>query len=257
MENIVIDMEKMTCLGKVKTMEHAVDLSHICLPSTVKSTIHPFDCAQCFNGYTALELRLLIKNTCGQNFPDYHLNQLQVIAVELFSKMDMLDYEYSSLLSQANWKDFSCKEPNLRYDYVKGAKVPKIAEDGCLFAKAQPVPEAERLAKDWFAIRKELQAKSDTYIANMPRPAPVIAVAPKLPQQRAQSGDSTPKSGSVRDTIWQVADKLWEALGKTDDIKQILAMRKQAMSELESEFGVKKTSSSNELGKWQKARLPN
>lgn len=257
MEYIVVDMEKMVCLGKVKTMEHAIDLGHICLPSTAKSTAHPFDCAQCFNGYTALELRLLIKNTCGQHFPDYHLNQLQIIAVELFSKMEFLDYDYTSLLTQANWKDFHCKEPNLRYVYVKGAKVPAIAQDGQLFAQADPVADADRLAKDWFSIRKELQSKSDSYIANLPPPVAVLPVASKLPQQRAQSGDSTPKTGSVRDTIWQVADKLWEALGKTTDLKQVLAMRKQAMAELESDFGVKKTSSSNELGKWQKARLPN
>ncbi len=61
--------------------------------------------------------------------------------------------------------------------------------------------------------------------------------------------------GAVRDQIWAVGDAIWEAAGKPTDKKVVLKLRKVAMEQLEKEFGVKVTTSSNELGNWMKARL--
>lgn len=259
MEMIVIDLEKMTCIGKLKTMDDAIALAEVCLPSNVAYAIQPFDDCPCFNGYTHLELKLLLKNTCGKLYSEYHLNQLQVIAVELFTNMQTLDYDLHSLNAQQKWKENVCKDKSVRYDYVKGAIVPKLAGDGCLFQTCEEIDNASQKAKDWYRIRNELKAKN---IENL---KPLISRISEgnfnstLPQHNSetrQPRENTPKIGSSRDTIWKVADELWENIGKSTDIKEVLKMRKEAMNKLESEYGVKKTSSSNELGKWQKDRIP-
>jgi len=58
----------------------------------------------------------------------------------------------------------------------------------------------------------------------------------------------------VREKIWAVADRMWEEAGRPTDKSKVLALRKQIMDTLEQD-GVKRTSSSNELGNWQKARI--
>lgn len=64
----------------------------------------------------------------------------------------------------------------------------------------------------------------------------------------------TPRSGN-RATIFEVADRMWEAAGAPKDIPAVLQLRKAVMTQLETECGIKKTTSSTALGEWQKARL--
>lgn len=54
--------------------------------------------------------------------------------------------------------------------------------------------------------------------------------------------------------IWKRADELWAAAGSPKDPKVVLKLRKEWMVTLEGE-GIKKTTSSSELGQWMKARL--
>ena len=63
------------------------------------------------------------------------------------------------------------------------------------------------------------------------------------------------RTAGVRGVIWDHADKVWEAAGKPTNKGVVMALRKQMMTELEG-MGVKRTSSSNELGNWMKARVP-
>ena len=58
----------------------------------------------------------------------------------------------------------------------------------------------------------------------------------------------------MREKIWAVADRMWEEAGKPIEKGTVLALRKDIMNVLEQD-GVKRTSSSNELGNWQKARI--
>ncbi len=74
---------------------------------------------------------------------------------------------------------------------------------------------------------------------------PTTTVQPLMVQSR----------GVVRDQIWQFADAQWEASGKPMDKKVVLALRKAMMPQLEKEYGIKVTTSSNELGNWMKARV--
>lgn len=68
------------------------------------------------------------------------------------------------------------------------------------------------------------------------------------------SNASAPRSSGVREKVWAVADQMWEEAGKPKDKNMVLLLRRAIMSVLEQD-GVKRTSSSNELGNWQKSRV--
>lgn len=71
------------------------------------------------------------------------------------------------------------------------------------------------------------------------------------PQGLAIAARQVGKTGAQ---IWAVADQMWEAVGKPTDKATVLTLRKAIMDRLEAS-GIKRTSSSNELGSWQKARI--
>lgn len=75
------------------------------------------------------------------------------------------------------------------------------------------------------------------------------------PSERAQRAPSAPRAGGTRDIVFGVADRMWEEAGKPTVSSEVLALRKLIMTELEANHGVKRTTSSNTLGDWQKARI--
>lgn len=85
------------------------------------------------------------------------------------------------------------------------------------------------------------------------RRAPAKAAPAATPPQAAPAAKQ--RASSVRPVIWAAADRLWEEAGKPTDKAVVLELRKKMMVHLEEEKGVKRTSSSNELGNWMKARL--
>lgn len=76
----------------------------------------------------------------------------------------------------------------------------------------------------------------------------------------AQTLDKVPElgiapKGNTSRLIWDVADEMWAKAGSPKDPKVVLALRKEIMSELENNYHVKRNTSSNELGRWSKARI--
>lgn len=67
--------------------------------------------------------------------------------------------------------------------------------------------------------------------------------------------DQPAPKGGTSNLIWDVADEMWMNAGKPQEKTDVLALRKKIMQELETAHGVKKNTASNELGKWQKARI--
>ncbi len=67
---------------------------------------------------------------------------------------------------------------------------------------------------------------------------------------------SAPRQGN-RVTIFEVADRMWNGAGSPRDISTVLQLRKTVMAELETNHGIKRTTSSTALGDWQKLRLNN
>jgi hypothetical protein len=76
--------------------------------------------------------------------------------------------------------------------------------------------------------------------------APPTPRAPKLPNARR---------GSVGPTIHRVATEMWVAAGSPSDTTTILTLRQTIMKVLNDEHKIKSSTSSNELGRWQKQIL--
>lgn len=93
-------------------------------------------------------------------------------------------------------------------------------------------------------------AADQAAVGALPHAAPVARAVRDPSEPRAQ------RSSGIRDTIYSVADRIWEDAGKPTDKTIILKLRKQMMEELENTHSVKRNTSSNSLGDWQKLRIP-
>jgi len=81
--------------------------------------------------------------------------------------------------------------------------------------------------------------------------APNIVISAPLPPPRPQRLPNA-RRGSVGPLIHRVATEMWEAAGKPFDIPTILSLRQTIMKVLNDEHKIKISTSSNELGRWQK-----
>lgn len=91
-------------------------------------------------------------------------------------------------------------------------------------------------------------------------PAPYVepvpgVTTPRVNQRRPQGlAIAVSQLGKTASQIWAVADQMWQSIGKPTDKATVLTLRKAIMDRLEAS-GIKRTSSSNELGNWQKTRI--
>lgn len=132
------------------------------------------------------------------------------------------------------------------YQYVKGAVRP-MSHTG-LFE-----PDALTCAR---VEAEEIAAAASAPKYTAPPSAggvPGVPAAPGAPQ--APRAPSEPRTGGTRATIFEVADRMWEAAGSPRDNSTVLGLRKQMMVELEVAYQIKKTTSSTALGDWMKQRL--
>jgi len=81
--------------------------------------------------------------------------------------------------------------------------------------------------------------------------APNIVISTPLPPPRPQRLPNA-RRGSVGPLIHRVATEMWEAAGRPLDIPTILMLRQTIMKTLNDEHKIKVSTSSNELGRWQK-----
>lgn len=80
--------------------------------------------------------------------------------------------------------------------------------------------------------------------------APAIVVS--TPSAPRPSRMPIAHRGSVGPVIHRVATEMWEAAGSPREIPTILALRQTIMKILSDEHKIKNSTSSNELGRWQK-----
>lgn len=192
-------------------------------------------------GMTPLEIRMLYRNTTGEDVTGTDERVLREMLA-----MIVYDHMLPTLaLAPEVEAQIAAVEDDLYngipWKYALGAKVPakhiELFPNHCKPLDMVDCHKAAQMAPQRRAERA----------ATKPRAAPAPAPsAPRAPKQRASS---------VRPTIWAVADEMWEAAGKPMDKAVVLELRKKIMVELEEKKGVKRTSSSNELGNWMKARL--
>lgn len=207
--------------------------------------ITPYDIPSFLHGYTEMELCMLYRNTTGSD-PLFAGPSLCAVLAELAERLSVTDVNQIETVRQLERIPVGSEEP---HKYVKGSPLPGKPET--LFPLTALKNDNE--------VSVVAAAKVRALQRPAPAPEPVAPAAPvaQLARPRAapQAGSSAPRTGSVRDTIWKVADSMWEAAGKPTDKSVILPLRKKMMDQLETEYAVKRTSSSNELGNWQKDRI--
>jgi len=78
----------------------------------------------------------------------------------------------------------------------------------------------------------------------------VVVSTPPLPPRMPNA-----RRGSVGPQIHSIATEMWEAAGKPKDIPTLLQLRQTIMKVLNDEHKIRTSTSSNELGRWQKQLL--
>ena len=192
-------------------------------------------------GMTPLEIRMLYRNTTGEDptgTDDRVMREIVAMLVTDHMPPTLALHEEVEAQCKAVEDDLYNGIP---WKYALGAKVPaKHIELFPIHCKPLDLIDKQKAAQLAPQRRAERAAPKPRAAAeSAPQPAPAA-------KQRASS---------VRPTIWAVADEMWEAAGKPTDKTVVLELRKKMMAKLEEEKGVKRTSSSNELGNWMKARL--
>jgi len=192
-------------------------------------------------GMTPLEIRMLYKNTTGEDVTGTddrvlremlamlvcdHMPPTLALAEEVDAQIKAVE---DDLYNGIPWK------------YALGAKVPakhmNLFPLHCKPLDAADCHSAVQMAPQRRAERAALKLR---------------AVAESAPQPALTLKQ---RSSSVRPVIWSVADAMWAEAGSPSDKAVVLELRKKIMTVLEEKHSVKRTSSSNELGNWMKSRL--
>ena len=192
-------------------------------------------------GFSPLDIRILYKNTTGEDVTgsdDQVLRELLAMLVDNHIPPTLALAPEVVVQIAAVQDDL---DNGIAWKYALGAKTPAKAIE--LFPlHCTPLDMVDKHKAATLAPQK--RAKRGAPVAPpAPAPAPALSAAPKA------------RASSVRPTIWAVADEMWAAASSPTDVPVVLALRKTMMGVLEEKHGVKKTSSSNELGNWMKARL--
>lgn len=197
---------------------------------------------------TTLQLNALFSKLSGVPFPptvsdDLQRRELVAVVVNALKPplVDERELELQLAAVEAELRKPPGQVPQFRYHL--GSKVPRVVE-GSFTRKGSP-PDPKQVAA---AAQRAPQQRAPHPVTTA-APAPVPRTAP------ARAAGSPRPSGGATNVIWQVADRLWVEAGKPRAVPVVLLLRKKAMEVLETEHGVKKTTSSTSLGNWMKDRL--
>lgn len=196
--------------------------------------------------FTPLELQKIYESATGHKLQGY-ADQLASVVMEAARRMPETDAVLEEAQAQMRCVMDGDKSS---FRYVRGAMKPE--EVVGLFTADPLTVERNEAAEQVAHVRHQpIHPTAPSWGATAGDPgAGGTNAAPRAPR-----APSAPRSGGTRDTIFAVADKLWEEAGKPTNLQEILKLRKQMMNVLEMEHQIKKTTSSNTLGDWQKARV--
>lgn len=224
---ISIDMDRMRFLHKHDDIKVVCNLVFIEAPPCAHNVdIIPVDSAWLLKDMTETQLQTLYRNTTLEQNVPYRGDALRLMLLELASRLPLSDVNAWEAEVQATGVEARHKDGVEGVVYVKGTTTP--TQPGTLFERTQLTGTIDHTAAQCIAQ----QALATPTASN-----------------------AQPRAGSVRDVIWKVADTLWAADGQPTDKAGVLHLRKKIMDTLERDHQVKRTSSSTELGKWQKARI--
>lgn len=236
----ILDLDRLAIAHKHADFEVVCNLAEIELPGAELS-IAVFDSVKCFYPFTEAELAKLYGNLTGATTARKG-NDLRALIVEAI-------YRLPETLASATEADRQAEFATLNraagpFAYVRGATRPAKQAPGVLTTVQPANSEADAIIAAGTVAATLKAARPAHTTRQCTDPAPAASQRPA----------SAPRGSGVRATIWDKADEMWEAAGKPMEKAQVLALRKAIMGALEL-AGVKRTSSSNELGNWQKARI--
>lgn len=216
-------MQNMRIVHKHSSVNAVCGLVHIELPD-VAVNVCPIDMTVTHK--TDMEIKMLFRSCFPGQADHMPVAEMKSKILQFAEEFPVTDLDELEVKRQAD----SIRDGDKKaYKYVKGS-----------FRASRP---AELFA----------DATGDAVRAGATVPAS-SAVWPVRPAAAPRAANSAPRASGVREKIWAVADSMWEEAGKPTEKSKVLTLRKQIMDALEQQ-DVKRTSSSNELGNWQKARI--
>lgn len=200
-----------------------------------------------FKGLSDLQMATLYMNLTGSKLITHraHMEQVLQDALQRLPASDIVHVEAHDQARKVK------REDKGHYRYAKGQAEPTPASK----APSPRTVEANQEAEADKAYTAPLVAPNTEPVFVPCTPAPFAASAPASREPGATPRVTTPRQGGTRAIVFEVADKMWEAAGKPTTQSDVLKLRKQMMETLEVEHGVKRTTSSNTLGEWQKSRM--
>lgn len=236
---VLVDREQMAITHKHHDRSVLADLSWIeCTGAGVQVSLTS---VRIWTEFTAAELKRIYKNATGVDLQGYGTSLAQAV-FDLARRLPESVVNAAELHAQRMCVmdgDKAC------YSYAPGASKPAIHQG--LF---EPPPLR--------AVRVEAEELRCANSANSYQRAPAAPTAPLPPGVSAPVAPQPPReprAGGVKETVYRIADAMWAEAGSPTGLKDILELRKSMMNVLESEHGIKKTTSSTTLGGWQKERL--
>jgi len=230
---VLINRDEMTIPHKHQSFRVLADLAWIEIKNN-NYHIVPVESEASFVEFTPMELEMLYRNITNSEPPK--VSKMQLVRV-IFSLVDKIKETQATEFEAETQAAKVTEDSDANWFYVFGSFAPGkkngLFSPPCKAVKISDI-EIETLLnrKEPANSATEKTANSNTRVSN-------------------RSGN-TPSKG--RELIWKIADKQWEEHGKPIDKQKILAIRKLIMDELEMQ-GVKRTSASSELGKWQKEQV--
>lgn len=223
---VSLDMQNMRIVHKHSSVNAVCGLVHIELPD-VAVNVCPIDMT--VKHKTDLEIKMLFRSCFPGQADHMSVSEMKSKILQFAEEFPVTDLDELEVKRQAD----SIRDGDKKaYKYVKGS-----------FRASRP---AELFAD---ATGDAVRAGATVPASSAARPA-----RPARPAAAPRAATGAPRASGVREKIWAVADRMWEEAGKPIEKSTVLALRKDIMNALEQD-GVKRTSSSNELGNWQKARI--
>ncbi len=257
----LIDLDRMVFVYKHYNSEVLINIALIEMPSCSSAVI--YNTPQGYGALTDMELKLLYRHTTGQEHHTYSRPWLLTMVHALANDLPVLVANLAELHAQA---DHICGQEHMAWRYARGSNLPSAQDELFDLLPLKAAPTAAHIARadsvtavfptddTHFAAVGPVGRVSRHLLHQAQQTAPTPGSAAPAPRPAVVVSGAVRGGGKTRDVIWSKADEMWTEAGKPTDAPVVLALRKKIMDALEVN-GVKRTSSSNELGNWQKFRL--
>jgi hypothetical protein len=237
--NVLIDRERMVILAKHRKMNVLSCLAWLTYPNAMTTIV------VCSNkvdsNLTDMELKFLCQNTTELANDDIARmttrSTLERMVLHLVESVPEFECNEIELRNQAD----KIKEENMdTYCYVPGSRSPCVKPD--IFSDFVKV-DRKTLNFDY---------SSENLVHEK-----LSVINRSITDVKAAQTKQTVSGGRVKDTIWEVADKIFSSGQHVASVEGLKKLRAQAMLILEQEHEIKRTTSSTELGNWQKNKISN